>query len=201
REPRLPISLQVARPPSLEPLDRGAAAGARAPPPARVHGRASERASASRCLPRLSSAPAWAASKGAPPGGSAGVAGAPPGGPRAWGGRAPGVPREWVAGLHIVASAVPQPQTLRGRLLRGSSFQGGWLRAQAAVAGPPEVDDDDAMSIDNLHRFFDLNFGRWNGSFYQFDAHGRVLQDISTRLSVSTYGEDDLISLLQPEAI
>jgi len=59
------------------------------------------------------------------------------------------------------------------------------------------VDDDDAMSIDSLHRFFDLNIGRWNGSFYQFDAHGRVLQDISTRLSVSTYGEDDLISLLQ----
>jgi hypothetical protein len=28
------------------------------------------------------------------------------------------------------------------------------------------VDDDDAMSIDNLHRFFDLNIGRWNGSFY-----------------------------------
>ncbi|CAN6292595.1 unnamed protein product, partial [Urochloa humidicola] len=30
-----------------------------------------------------------------------------------------------------------------------------------------------------------------------FDAHGRVLQGISTRLSVSTYGEDNLISLLQ----
>ncbi|CAN6238603.1 unnamed protein product [Urochloa humidicola] len=108
---------------------------------------------------------------------------------------------ETFAGLRIVVSAVPQPQTLRRRLLRaafrGSSFQGGRLRARAAVAGPPEVDDDDAMSIDNLHRFFDLNVGRWNGSFYQFDAHGRVLQDISTRLSVSTYGEDDLISLLQ----
>ncbi|CAN6273427.1 unnamed protein product [Urochloa humidicola] len=95
------------------------------------------------------------------------------------------------AGLRIVAPIVPQPQTLRRRILRaalrGSSFRGGRLRARAAVAGPPEVDDDDAMSIDNLHRFFDLNIGRWNGSFYE----------ISTRLSVSTYGEDDLISLLQ----
>jgi len=34
-------------------------------------------------------------------------------------------------------------------------------------------------------------------SVQQFDAHGRVLQGISTRLSVSTYGEDNLISLLQ----
>ncbi|CAN6297707.1 unnamed protein product [Urochloa humidicola] len=108
---------------------------------------------------------------------------------------------ETFAGLRIVAPIVPQLQTLRRRILRaalrGSSFRCGRLRARAAVAGPPEVDDDDAMSIDNLHGFFDLNIGRWNGSFYQFDAHGRVLQEISTRLSVSTYGEDDLISLLQ----
>ncbi|RCV07238.1 hypothetical protein SEVIR_1G231900v4 [Setaria viridis] len=108
---------------------------------------------------------------------------------------------ETFAGLRIVASAVPQPRTLHCCLLRtalrGGQFRGGRLRARAAVAGAPEVDDDDAMSIDNLHRFFDLNVGRWNGSFYQFDAHGRVLQGISTRLSVSTYGEDDLISLLQ----
>uniref|UniRef100_A0A804M4C0 DUF3598 domain-containing protein n=1 Tax=Zea mays TaxID=4577 RepID=A0A804M4C0_MAIZE len=53
------------------------------------------------------------------------------------------------------------------------------------------------MSIDNLHRFFDLNVGKWDGRFYQFDAHGKVLQEISTRLSVSSYGEDKLISLLQ----
>uniref|UniRef100_A0A0E0KJ94 Uncharacterized protein n=1 Tax=Oryza punctata TaxID=4537 RepID=A0A0E0KJ94_ORYPU len=37
----------------------------------------------------------------------------------------------------------------------------------------------------------------FNSSRQQFDAHGKVLQGISTRLSVSTYGEDDLISLLQ----
>lgn len=59
------------------------------------------------------------------------------------------------------------------------------------------MDEEDAMSIDNLCRFFDLNVGKWNGSFYQFDAHGRMLQEISTRLSVSTYGEGDLISLMQ----
>lgn len=26
--------------------------------------------------------------------------------------------------------------------------------------------DDESMSIDALHRFFDLNIGNWNGSFY-----------------------------------
>ncbi|KAL6894126.1 hypothetical protein ACP4OV_008224 [Aristida adscensionis] len=108
---------------------------------------------------------------------------------------------ETLVGLRIAASAVPQPQRRRGRVLvraaRPGAFRGGRLRARAAVAGPPEVDEDEAMSIDNLHRFFDLNVGKWNGSFHQFDAHGRVLQGISTRLSVSTYGEGDLMSLLQ----
>ncbi|KAJ1293525.1 hypothetical protein BS78_01G074900 [Paspalum vaginatum] len=104
-------------------------------------------------------------------------------------------------GLRVAAPAVPHPQSHRSRLLpaaRLGPFRRGRLcTASAAVAGPPEVDEDEAMSIDNLHRFFDLNVGKWDGSFYQFDAHGRVLQGISTRLSVSTYGEDNLISLLQ----
>ncbi|CAD6214603.1 unnamed protein product [Miscanthus lutarioriparius] len=108
---------------------------------------------------------------------------------------------EALVGLRVAAPAVPQPRSHRSRLLptaRLAAFRRDRLcTARAAVAGPPEVDEDDSMSIDNLHRFFDLNVGKWDGSFYQFDAHGRVLQEISTRLSVSTYGEDNLISLLQ----
>lgn len=104
-------------------------------------------------------------------------------------------------GLRVAALAVPQPRSHRRWLppaARLAAFRRDRLStARAAVAGPPEVDEDDSMSIDNLHRFFDLNVGKWDGSFYQFDAHGRVLQEISTRLSVSTYGEDNLISLLQ----
>ncbi|XP_062214526.1 uncharacterized protein LOC133915399 isoform X3 [Phragmites australis] len=107
---------------------------------------------------------------------------------------------EPLVGLRVAAPAVPQPQ-IRGRLLpspRLVPFRRGRMRtARATVAGPPEIDQDEAMSIDNLRRFFDLNVGKWNGCFYQFDAHGRVLQGINTRLSVSTYGEDNLISLLQ----
>jgi hypothetical protein len=113
-----------------------------------------------------------------------------------------------VAVLRLAASAAAtaRPQSRSGRhgscaarvpCPGPSPFRRGRLCARAAVAGPPEVDDDDAMTIDNLRRFFDVNVGKWNGAFYQFDAHGRVLQGISTRLSVSTYGEDDLISLLQ----
>ncbi|KAI0504806.1 hypothetical protein KFK09_015759 [Dendrobium nobile] len=59
------------------------------------------------------------------------------------------------------------------------------------------VGDDGSISIDALRRFFDLSSGKWNGSFYQFDGNGRMLQRVSTKLSVSTYGEDDLISLIQ----
>ncbi|PNX95343.1 hypothetical protein L195_g018534 [Trifolium pratense] len=57
--------------------------------------------------------------------------------------------------------------------------------------------DDTAMSIDNLRSFFNLNIGKWNGSFYQFDAGGNLLQQVSTKLSVSSYGEDELMSLIQ----
>lgn len=53
------------------------------------------------------------------------------------------------------------------------------------------------MSIDNLHSFINLNLGKWTGSFFQFDADGRLLHKIDTKLAVSSYGEDELISLIQ----
>ncbi|KAJ0041896.1 hypothetical protein Pint_19155 [Pistacia integerrima] len=54
-----------------------------------------------------------------------------------------------------------------------------------------------SMSIDNLKRFFDLNVGNWSGSFHQFDGTGNLMQKIRTKLAVNTYGEDELISLIQ----
>ncbi|KAL0013963.1 hypothetical protein SO802_001032 [Lithocarpus litseifolius] len=57
--------------------------------------------------------------------------------------------------------------------------------------------EEDSMSIDNLHSFFKLNLGKWKGSFFQFDAYGNLLQKVSTKLAVSSYGEDELISLIQ----
>ncbi|XVE68204.1 hypothetical protein DITRI_Ditri09bG0049600 [Diplodiscus trichospermus] len=68
-------------------------------------------------------------------------------------------------------------------------------KLRAANSAP--VQEDHYMSIDNLHRFFDLNLGKWTGSFHQFDGNGNLLQKINTRLSASSYGEDELISLIQ----
>ncbi|KAJ6835331.1 uncharacterized protein M6B38_330895 [Iris pallida] len=55
----------------------------------------------------------------------------------------------------------------------------------------------EAMGVESLKQFIHLNLGKWNGSFYQFDAHGNLLQNVTTKLSVSSYGEDELISLIQ----
>ncbi|XP_021721447.1 uncharacterized protein LOC110689004 [Chenopodium quinoa] len=60
-----------------------------------------------------------------------------------------------------------------------------------------EIADEDSLGIDNLHRFVQINLGSWAGSFYQFDANGKLLHKVTTRLSAGSYGEDELISLIQ----
>ncbi|XP_028759298.1 uncharacterized protein LOC114718199 isoform X2 [Neltuma alba] len=69
------------------------------------------------------------------------------------------------------------------------------IRASSSQSSPSV--EEAVMSIDNLHSFIELNMGKWNGSFYQFDASGHLLQQISTKLSASSYGEDHLMSLIQ----
>ncbi|KAI9124725.1 hypothetical protein K1719_004647 [Acacia pycnantha] len=69
------------------------------------------------------------------------------------------------------------------------------FRASSSQSSPSV--GEAVMSIDNLHSFIELNMGKWNGSFYQFDASGHLLQQISTKLSASSYGEDHLMSLIQ----
>ncbi|KAK7266478.1 hypothetical protein RIF29_19122 [Crotalaria pallida] len=54
-----------------------------------------------------------------------------------------------------------------------------------------------AMNVDNLRSFINLNMGKWKGSFYQFDSSGKLLQQVSTKLAASSYGEDELMSLIQ----
>lgn len=39
--------------------------------------------------------------------------------------------------------------------------------------------------------------GNWIGSFYQFDPEGNLMNEVTTKLAVSSYGEDDLVSLIQ----
>lgn len=53
------------------------------------------------------------------------------------------------------------------------------------------------MGIDVLKRFIDLNLGSWKGSFHQFDCSGNLLHKISTKLAASSYGEAELMSLIQ----
>ncbi|KAI5665680.1 hypothetical protein M9H77_15533 [Catharanthus roseus] len=71
-----------------------------------------------------------------------------------------------------------------------------------ASSGNARVEDnrqpsEGYMSVDALQRFIQLNLGKWNGTFYQFDYQGNLLQKITTKLSVGSYGEDELISLIQ----
>lgn len=53
------------------------------------------------------------------------------------------------------------------------------------------------ISVDALHSFIRLNLGNWTGSFHQFDDHGNLMHKITTKLAVSSYGEGELMSLLQ----
>ncbi|XP_057447660.1 uncharacterized protein LOC130739403 [Lotus japonicus] len=77
-----------------------------------------------------------------------------------------------------------------------SSTQTSRIRASSSSTSTLE-EDAAAMSIDNLRRFINLNKGKWNGSFYQFDSRGNMLQQVTTKLSASSYGEDELMSLIQ----
>ncbi|KAM0006912.1 putative Cell division topological specificity factor MinE, calycin [Helianthus debilis subsp. tardiflorus] len=61
----------------------------------------------------------------------------------------------------------------------------------------PQDTSDEAMTIEALRRFIRLNLGNWTGSFHQFDPKGKLLHKIDTRLSAGSYGENDLISLIQ----
>ncbi|KAI3995462.1 hypothetical protein MKX01_006684 [Papaver californicum] len=69
--------------------------------------------------------------------------------------------------------------------------------AASTVEEEDEKLDDTAISIDILKRFIDINLGKWNGFFYHFDSHGNMLQEVTTKLSSSSYGEGELISLIQ----
>ncbi|KAG8366931.1 hypothetical protein BUALT_Bualt16G0019300 [Buddleja alternifolia] len=71
------------------------------------------------------------------------------------------------------------------------------VRSAAATVEDGRQNDDVSMSIDVLQRFIELNLGNWNGSFHQFDCNGNLLHKISTKLAASSYGENELMSLIQ----
>ncbi|CAA0829968.1 Domain of unknown function (DUF3598 [Striga hermonthica] len=67
----------------------------------------------------------------------------------------------------------------------------------AATVEDERQNDEESVSIDVLRRFINLNLGYWTGYFHQFDCNGDLLHKISTKLSASSYGEDELMSLIQ----
>ncbi|KAI3417204.1 uncharacterized protein J3R85_014682 [Psidium guajava] len=79
-----------------------------------------------------------------------------------------------------------------------------WHRSISSIPAPKchateqrSISREEPMSIDDLRRFVNLNLGKWNGSFHQFDARGNLLHKISTKLAASSYGENELLSLIQ----
>ncbi|RAL40860.1 hypothetical protein DM860_008558 [Cuscuta australis] len=66
-----------------------------------------------------------------------------------------------------------------------------------SCTSPDATAADESLGIDALHRFIRLNTGKWTGSFNQFDSHGELLHTVCTKLAVGSYGEDELISLIQ----
>ncbi|KAB2085242.1 hypothetical protein ES319_A05G388500v1 [Gossypium barbadense] len=93
-------------------------------------------------------------------------------------------------------SPSPKPFPFLPKLPHSNPFPS-FLTSRLRAANSAPVQEQHYMSIDNLRQFFDLNSGKWTGSFHQFDGNGNLLQKISTRLSASCYGEDELISLIQ----
>ncbi|KAG6719629.1 hypothetical protein I3842_03G015500 [Carya illinoinensis] len=85
--------------------------------------------------------------------------------------------------------AVPTFRSSRTKATNSPSFN--------TVETGAQKPHEEPMSIENLRGFFDLNLGNWNGSFFQFDGFGNLLHKVSTKLAVSSYGEDELMSLIQ----
>ncbi|CAL9248127.1 unnamed protein product [Arabidopsis halleri] len=86
---------------------------------------------------------------------------------------------------------------IQSPILRSGYGTRSFVIRSMAVQEDDKRTTDEAMSIDNLRGFVDLNVGKWTGSFHQFDGDGNLLHKIDTRLSASSYGEDELLSLNQ----
>ncbi|CAL1392185.1 unnamed protein product [Linum trigynum] len=88
---------------------------------------------------------------------------------------------------------LPNSRSWRPRPPRPNAPSSSYI--SASIGDGPNATEP--ITVETLHRFFELSVGKWHGSFYQFNAHGKLMQNVSTRLSASTYGEDDLMSLIQ----
>ncbi|RVW30456.1 hypothetical protein CK203_090847 [Vitis vinifera] len=92
----------------------------------------------------------------------------------------------------------PKPYSLSISSIRSPKTRAADFSSFSAIVGQDlHSDADESIGLDTLKRFIDINLGCWNGSFYQFDSLGNLTQKVSTKLAVGSYGEDELISLIQ----
>ncbi|KAJ4974468.1 hypothetical protein NE237_007642 [Protea cynaroides] len=84
-----------------------------------------------------------------------------------------------------------------GRVSLSRTIRNQALKLSAVVSEEQQNRSEESMSVEALQRFIDINLGHWKGFFYQFDYKGNLLQKVGTKLAVSSYGEDELISLIQ----
>ncbi|KAJ0254006.1 DUF3598 domain-containing protein [Hirschfeldia incana] len=103
----------------------------------------------------------------------------------------------WVTCSSLLSSPRLKLLNRNTSLLRSSYGTRSISIKSMAVQEDDKRTSEESMSIDNLRGFVDLNVGKWTGSFHQFDGNGNLLHKIDTRLSASSYGEDELISLNQ----
>ncbi|KAH6803000.1 glutamate NMDA receptor subunit epsilon-1 [Perilla frutescens var. frutescens] len=99
------------------------------------------------------------------------------------------------APLPFLRHIAPSLRTKSPFLAKSPTSSGNGASSTAVEDG--KQSGDLLMSIDVLRSFIDLNSGSWKGSFYQFDCNGNLLHKISTKLAASSYGEDELMSLIQ----
>lgn len=99
------------------------------------------------------------------------------------------IPKFAVESFNINPFIARPVSTFRSSRIKASSF--------SSSPYPTLTENEKALSIDALQRFIELNLGNWIGSFYQFDPEGNLLNEVTTKLAVSSYGEDDLVSLIQ----
>ncbi|KAL6507358.1 hypothetical protein OROGR_023553 [Orobanche gracilis] len=89
------------------------------------------------------------------------------------------------------------PKPFKRQLTHSVQTKSPFSSSAAATVEYGRRNGDVSISIDVLKRFIDLNSGNWAGYFHQFDCNGNLLHKISTKLAASSYGEEELMSLIQ----
>ncbi|KAL6960805.1 hypothetical protein U1Q18_038568 [Sarracenia purpurea var. burkii] len=98
---------------------------------------------------------------------------------------------------HPFLRFIPSLRPPKTRLTNSPTSSSSTAASTVAAVEDDHKTSEESMNIDALQRFIQLNLGTWSGSFHQFDPDGNLLHKVSTKLAVSSYGDNELISLIQ----